>query len=563
VISYNSGTPASNPANPLTNNNNNNAFLQLHEKAIYKFDNPSLAFQILSEFDSFEPLPAWVLETLTMGKKFLGIIRDDTYCERSRKWFTEHGDVLFTKKNIMTDHAYISIARGAVISKIATDVHPEIVRGLKQRIPENADVFALKPEIHLYFMNGGMHRMYFLNKQFNCNHQAYSHIHGATELNRKSNLAINYQQYIWQYQDRPGCVEEFMPESYILKNATQCLMFFDYINTDYYKEEKRNQTYVFFKKLGRGSHRGEGVFLFDDVEEEMLRAELQNGKGCSGNIRDLQMQRYLPNPMLLHSHKFDFRVYMLIVSTNPLIMYYHDGFAKLSLHLYTRNSTAIGAHLSNTEVSKEIFDQARNGGYLGMNETEIRSFQTWLYYRLQAYLLETGRTTDPNWVVNNMIPQMKKAMIHVGRMSHHGMLKRSSLWELFGVDFILDEDLKIWFIEANTSPMMEATTPEREKLLVGMLTDQFEVMFAYLRSRMKRVITFINGITKSLPSEYVFYDAVMIPDYAKRKLEYDELNKNKLDPEFELSENNGFSLIIDENEEGPGRYAGFIPEECY
>jgi len=255
---------------------------------------------------------------------------------------------------------------------------------------------------------------------------------------------------------------------------------------------------------------------------------------------------------------------MLIASVNPLIVYYNDGFLKLSMHKYDRNSTDRGVHLSNTELSKAIFEQAKQpGGWNGMNETEIKAFQTWLYYRLQAYLLSEGFTKDPDWVHNSMIPQMKKAMIHVARMSKYAFVQRSTSYELFGCDFILDEDMKLWFIEANTSPMMEATTPEREQLLIKMLSDHFELMYALLRSRMKRVVVFINNLLKETPPEYIFYDMIHLPDFAKRKLEYDAINKNYMDPEFEIGPDNGFQKIADENLEGEDRYAGFIPKECF
>ena len=53
------------------------------------------------------------------------------------------------------------------------------------------------------------------------------------------------------------------------------------------------------------------------------------------------MQKYITNPYLLEGHKFDFRIYMLIASTNPLIVYYHDGFLKVSLHLFDANSKEV------------------------------------------------------------------------------------------------------------------------------------------------------------------------------------------------------------------------------
>ena len=49
-------------------------------------------------------------------------------------------------------------------------------------------------------------------------------------------------------------------------------------------------------------------------------------------------------------------MYMLIASTNPLALYYHDGFLRVSLTKYDKNSNEKSGHLTNTAISKHIFE---------------------------------------------------------------------------------------------------------------------------------------------------------------------------------------------------------------
>jgi hypothetical protein len=47
---------------------------------------------------------------------------------------------------------------------------------------------------------------------------------------------------------------------------------------------------------------------------------------------------------------------MLIASTDPLTLYYHDGFLRVSLLVYDKNSTEKSMHFTNTALSKKIFE---------------------------------------------------------------------------------------------------------------------------------------------------------------------------------------------------------------
>ena len=47
---------------------------------------------------------------------------------------------------------------------------------------------------------------------------------------------------------------------------------------------------------------------------------------------------------------------------------------------------------------------------------------------------------------------------------------RSYCMEIFGYDFIIDEDFKVWLIEINTNPCLEASSKLLEMLLPRMIS---------------------------------------------------------------------------------------------
>ena len=47
--------------------------------------------------------------------------------------------------------------------------------------------------------------------------------------------------------------------------------------------------------------------------------------------------------------------------------------------------------------------------------------------------------------------------------------RRQHSFEIFGYDFMLDEDLRPWMIEVNTNPCLELSSPYLGKLIPAMV----------------------------------------------------------------------------------------------
>jgi hypothetical protein len=388
----------------------------------------------------------------------------------------------------------------------------------------------------------------------------YNHIPGHGVLKRKDLIVDSVDNYAKKFEDRPQCFNKhkFFPYSYRLYIREECEAFFEEINSDAYKAKLEFEPIQYVIKVGFGAHRAMGVFLLDANETEKRKDEYDNGNKCGIETKSLIAQTYITNPLLLNlDNKFDFRVYMLIASTNPLIVYYHDGFLRVSLHSYNKHSQDKSVHLTNTHLAKDTFALAKeqNITFHGMNEQELRDYQMWTFDRLNAYLLRSGKITDPNWVDNYLRPEFYKAFIHTARMSAHAFWKQSNVYEMFGLDFMLDDKLNLWFIECNSSPQLIGTNELKTNFLVKMLNSLFEIQHNFYRSRMKRVLNLIKKINKE-------GEETGKVDYEQWRDEYKDAVKNILEPEYQISEHNSFKLILDQNLPGPEAYFGHLAPEC-
>ena len=543
----------------------------LHVKeTAYAFDDPLTAYQVLQQIDVFEPVDDKYYNNFPrvmnlFDKPWYGMKSDETYCSRHRAYFVDKPEFIFREKNFVLDYHPSSLVRGQAVKAVGTDIQPKIGAHMGEGI-KNKFIYDFRPDVNIFFTNDGMHTHKHLGQQYACTTQIANHIPGRATINRKDYLAESVVEYAKKYESRPHCFnyDQFFPKTWVLRHEDQCKDFFEKnFNGPEYEKLKAERTIVYIRKIGAGTHQGQGVQPVNQTEEQILRDTYKNGELCGQVNKSTIVQTYIYNPLLLDGYKFDFRVYMVIASTNPMAVYYHDGFLRVSLHPYDVTSEDKSIHLTNTALSSNIFDIAKKEGtYKGLTEDELRKLQMWNFEKLQAWVVEKNMTTDQNWLDNYLRPSFKKAMIHLVRMTQGPFLIRSQVYELFGVDFMLDSNLNLWFIECNSGPVLAGSTEEKGIFVNKMLKDQFEIVFGYLKSRSKRIIQYVNRIMDEGEVERLPNGDVRINDLEEKRREFAELSKNYFEPEYVPSEGNGFHKITDDNLSGLARYSGLIEEDC-
>lgn len=174
--------------------------------------------------------------------------------------------------------------------------------------------------------------------------------------------------------------------------------------------------------------------------------------------------------------------------------------------------------------------------------------------KFQEYLTKNKEVNDPNWVENKLKYDFKNAYIHLLKMCEKDLFKNPALFEVFGVDFLLDAKMNSYIIEVNASPMQVGTSIKKTALMKSMNRGIVQITLAYIRSRVKRSLAFLKKHKNEIKNDQ---------NLEKLGKEFRAINRNYLEPEYEhIVKNTTWEVVIDENKKGAAAYHGYINEDC-
>lgn len=225
------------------------------------------------------------------------------------------------------------------------------------------------------------------------------------------------------------------------------------------------------------------------------------------------IQRYIGNPLLIDGFKFDLRIYVVVVSFDPLKVYINDeGLVRIATEKYSATPDTLESrtmHLTNYSVNKfsPAFVQnkdgrnARNstaggaeGGESGEGgeggEEEDGPASKWSLRELQANFAQRGLDYGVAWegikdvVIKTLIavePAIQAewakgvgdedAGWHARGPAGAHSSSSSSCFEMYGFDILIDENLKAWLLEVNICPSLSSGSPLDKRIKTKFVAD--------------------------------------------------------------------------------------------
>ncbi|XP_034051481.1 tubulin polyglutamylase TTLL5 isoform X2 [Thalassophryne amazonica] len=279
--------------------------------------------------------------------------------------------------------------------------------------------------------------------------QKVNHFPRSYEVTRKDRLYKNIQRM----QEAHGFKNfDIVPQTFVLPSEYQ-----EFCNC--FAKEKGSWI---IKPVA--SSRGRGIYLVNSPTQISL-------------AENILVSRYVNNPLLIDDFKFDLRLYVLVTSYDPLLIYvYEEGLARFATVKYDKTSKNIKnmfMHLTNYSVNKKSSD------YISCDDPEVEDYgNKWSMSAVLRYLKQEGKDTLllMRQVEDLIIKALLSAEIQISTACKTFVPHKTSCFELYGFDVLIDSTLKPWLLEVNLSPSLACDAPLDLKIKASMIADMFSLV---------------------------------------------------------------------------------------
>uniref|UniRef100_A0A3Q1BZK2 Tubulin--tyrosine ligase-like protein 5 n=1 Tax=Amphiprion ocellaris TaxID=80972 RepID=A0A3Q1BZK2_AMPOC len=212
------------------------------------------------------------------------------------------------------------------------------------------------------------------------------------------------------------------------------------------------------------SSRGRGIYLVSNPNQISME-------------ENILVSRYISNPLLIDEFKFDVRLYVLVTSYDPVLIYvYEEGLARFATVKYDRTSKNIKntfMHLTNYSVNKKSSD------YVSCDDPEVEDYgNKWSMSAVLRYLKQEGKDTTllMRQIEDLIIKAVLSAELQIATACKMFVPHKTNCFELYGFDVLIDSNLKPWLLEVNLSPSLACDAPLDLKIKASMIADMLSLI---------------------------------------------------------------------------------------
>ena len=264
--------------------------------------------------------------------------------------------------------------------------------------------------------------------------QKINHFTGMLEICRKKALSKNIGVMAKAFPEQYN----FVPRSWILPEQ----------RTDFLAQFGGKRSKTFILKPDSGCQ-GKGIHM------------VQSASGASKALAALEhlgvvAQRYIAKPYLINGLKFDIRIYVLVLSCDPLRVFLYDqGLVRFCTEKYEEptdaNLNTTYMHLTNYSLNKH------NSNFLAGADEDGGEGSKWSLEALRAHMTNEGHDYNAVWsstgdMAVKTLLSIQPTLAHNYRSVLPPENDGFSCFEVLGLDVMLDHKLKPWLIEVNHSP---------------------------------------------------------------------------------------------------------------
>jgi hypothetical protein len=236
----------------------------------------------------------------------------------------------------------------------------------------------------------------------------------------------------------------------------------------------------------RNDYGGTGIRVYKGVDPELVKAVQKSDSSPPSLI-----QHYIADPHLVGGYKYHMRIHLVITNLSPLEAFVQEnGQCLFATKPYTVASKTMGAtfdppvHVTNMGLNSKPENKEnffRKKPLVGRGQ-QIRVRE------LMSHLADT----NPSFRKHSMWQQILTIAADTAEYIARGIRRQCKTapdrhFELFGMDLMLDKNLKVWMCEVNTDPglgypdkeVLGSPNPDYDKEAQA-CEDTFHDMFALL-----------------------------------------------------------------------------------